>query len=110
MVGIGLAAFEADLLAGAISVFGCASGVCSVASGARRFCTDDVLALAGVGLAVEFLVALIEGVISMAHGSAGLLGWNGNKLALSEFYKTKQIKRNQNVSQYRIRHHSRFIF
>ncbi len=78
MVGVGLAAFEADLLAGAISVFGCVSGVCSVASGARRFCMDDVLALAGIGLEVEFLVALIEGVLSTAHGSAGLFGWKGN--------------------------------
>ncbi len=69
LVGIGLAAFEADIFAGAISLFGCASGVCSVASGALRFCMDDDLALAGIGLEVEFLVALIECVISTAHGS-----------------------------------------
>ncbi len=74
-----------------ISAFGAVSGVGSGATGARRFCMDDVLALGGIGLApfeVEALVPAFVGVTSTSDGStlsSGLRGWKDYELASKKY-------------------------
>ncbi len=66
-----------------ISAFDAVSGVGSGATGARRFCMDDVLALGGIGLApleVEALdvrCVVVTSASSVSTLSSGLRGWKG---------------------------------